>query len=316
MADLVGIRPPISRCKMADQARELLCKPLERITSRRYGPNRQTDPLIIIIDGLDECEDFSGAYGEELFQNLVDSFCKLEGRVKLFFTSRPEIDLYSMTDLVFREASTDCLITHKLHEVDDAHVQQDIRTHFAHALRDIRQRVPHTPRTWPEPEVLDQLAEISRNLFVHATTVVQFIGMRGCSPLAQLDELLGLIGQHVPEDEVSPYKELDRLYLMILHKAGGEKAVTPNSTRSRQFRCILDGVVHSNTPLAVNRLVQDTGVSRPMCLAILDSLSSVLLILNYGDNSQQTVRVFHQSFAEFITDPRRCLDRRFFLGVT
>jgi len=297
---------------MAEQAQELLCEPIKCVALRHDKPGTAAHPLIIVVDGLDECEDFTGSYGEQLFTVIIDHLRQLGTPVKLFFTSRPETDLQGMFDYVFREASNDYLVVHQLHEAD-VHVQQDIRTHLAGALRHIRERSAQLSLAWPSPECLDDLAGISKNLFVHAATVVRWIGMRGCSPEAQLDELFSWIGQPVPVDEISPYKELDRLYSTILEKAGGERAETKNSTRSRQMRRILDCIIHGCTPLHLDKLAEDTGMPRHICMAILGSLASVLLLPNNMNNRQDTVRVFHRSFSDYMTDPRRCSDERFFI---
>ena len=63
-------------------------------------------------------------------------------------------------------------------------------------------------------------------------------------------------------------------------------------------------------PLSVRALSDLLGVSS--ISATLHSLHSLLLVPD-PDRKEDPVRVFHKSFPDFLTDPGRCTDKRFFV---
>ena len=71
------------------------------------------------------------------------------------------------------------------------------------------------PKPWPPPRVFRQLAEKSEGYFIYASTVIKYIDEEYFSPLDRLEEVMG-IGHAVHDsDELSPFAELDKLYIQV-----------------------------------------------------------------------------------------------------
>jgi hypothetical protein len=136
---------------------------LQQITDFVVTPARilQGDtPFIIVIDALDECfSDPRGRPGGDFLPLLVRELFQLNGRLRLFLTSRAEIPILHM----FRELSTAASTSlFKLHELNAAVVRKDIATYLTHAFAEVRvDRLEFALDDWPPTEDIDQLAELS-----------------------------------------------------------------------------------------------------------------------------------------------------------
>ncbi|KAH7070883.1 hypothetical protein BKA62DRAFT_734784 [Auriculariales sp. MPI-PUGE-AT-0066] len=318
-------QPPIFSRPIADQTRELLVAPLTALTSSTVA----TQKMVIVIDAMDECDDFADSDGRHLLGNLVPALCQQGHEVKLFLTSRYEPDLRVMLDRVFSNARNE-RETFLLHEVKDSFVSADIRTFVTSGFSDIRERYPSISSTWPSVYQVNELVELSGTLFVFASTVLLWIGEKRCSPIARLTQILAAAREATPisPHERSPYSRLDTLYLTILQNATFDSdpaSVTNSRLRQLLFLVarvnydvsieILSGVLllddHELEPqlgsLSAVLQLPSEGLIEPLETS---SLESGLAMRSYRDSS---IKTFHKSFSDFIVDPRRCTDERFLL---
>ncbi|KAH7093970.1 hypothetical protein BKA62DRAFT_834447 [Auriculariales sp. MPI-PUGE-AT-0066] len=340
-------QPPILFSKIAVQTKELLVDPLTALLSTSTAA---AERIVIVIDAMDECDDFAASDGRDLLGTLVPALCHQGHDVKLFLTSRYEPELRVMLDRIF-DGSQDERKTVLLHEVQESYVSADIRTFVTKGFADIRERFPKIPLAWPPLYQVNELVELSGKLFVFASTVLLWIGEKRASPVSRLTEVLAAtrdsrpVGQH----ERSPYGYLDALYLAVLRNATPD--VDPNSVTNSRLRQVLFMVICGDYPVTLEVISGVLMLEDHELDPLLGSLSAVLQIpggtsivhigVMYKDSGPLStvsqipsitsivpfiggngdvairedtkVKAFHKSFPDFLVDPKRCSDERFLI---
>jgi hypothetical protein len=256
--------------------------------------------FIIIIDALDESSpDSRGRPGGELLLLLVRQLLQLDGRVRLFITSRNELPIQQMfKDLPATPRTIDVV---KLHELDKTVVQEDITKYLNHSFTVIREsRLDLTLTGWPSLDAVNELIERSGLLFIYAATVVRFMTHPKQSPRERLDQLLA----RGTKTGTSPYTQLDGLYRQILNDAVQDTENNEALLRQR-LQAVMAVIILAQIPLSIDALATFSGVSPDGVSIVVASLSSLLADSGGG------VRVFHPSFPDFACDTSRIKDPRF-----
>ncbi|KAJ7501152.1 hypothetical protein B0H11DRAFT_1993816 [Mycena galericulata] len=277
------------------QFQRLIVEPLKQIPATEIGP-------VLVIDGLDECEDYK--MQQDILRLFIDAIHEHELLVRLLITSRPEPHICEV--IKTKETFDIC----RLMELSaDEKAYEDIRTY----LRDefSRIRLEYLARgidlgdMWPTPKVLEHLVKKSSAIFIYAATVIRFVGDQYSHPQEQLDSVLRL--------DPASTAPLDDLYSEILSFA-------KNNDPQRQLYVIWKPTVEQ----APSRLTAgpeeiDTllGLSRGISRLALRGLHSLLKIppIQVGPplrGEATAVNFLHASFADYLGDPRRsrgwCVD--------
>jgi hypothetical protein len=247
------------------------------------------DPLLIVIDALDECNPGRNDEGIETLRILIDTIAPLSF-FKILVTSRVDWNIVDM----FASLSTNKLALH--YDIEDHIVQNDIGVYLEHKFTDLaharRLRLP-----FPSPEVLMELVKRAGTLFIYAATVVMYVSDPKDSPVRRLRQVIDQTASQVPFQ----YTMLDRIYAQIISEAtitsGDPETHADTLHRILASVIMLQESVHLTTLAAlVNVDVEETEV-------ILHRLSSVLMF-----DDDKPVRLYHPSFPDFITDKKRCRD--------
>jgi hypothetical protein len=273
------------------------------ITPARELPSSAS--FIIVVDALDEAfSNFDGRPGGDLLLILGRQLLRLDGRVKLFITSRNENPIQQMLNQL--TASSREVV--KLHDLDYTMVQDDIATYLTHSLTDIRnKRLAPKSTEWPSTEAVRRLVELSGVLFVYAATAVRFIDNRNYCPPDRLALFLlqqeADLSQQQRDIGVNPYAQLDMLYRQILSDAVRDSD-DDKDLRCKRLQAVMAVIVLTETPLMLEALSSLSGVSLGETRIDVDSLSSLLA------DSTSGVRVFHPSFPDFVSNTSRIRDDR------
>ncbi|KAM3475112.1 hypothetical protein MY5147_003937 [Beauveria neobassiana] len=148
--------------------------------------------IAIVIDAVDECDESD----LECFFALVSTFQRAElPRVKLFFTSRPDLAVLREFD-----TRTDDCATIALQRVPDFTIKNDIRIFLEHGLRKVRNKYNHVVDEceqlgpdWPSLEDREKLLKMSNHLFIFAATICRLLEKCSkSSPDLHLKDLLEL----------------------------------------------------------------------------------------------------------------------------
>jgi hypothetical protein len=284
--------PGIARMSLEDQFQHLLVTPAT--TSKMT--------TVIVIDALDECKDEETT---SIFLGFLDKNVKHLPNIKFFVTSRPETHIREGFRLKELKFATKTMI---LHEVSKLSVDDDImvflRTRLMSTDAFANRSDVNLPQPWPTDDQLTALVKKSGGLFIFASTVIKLILDKDGSPRKTLDSILSQHDSFADEGTSG----LDTLYGQVLGRAFSAKPDKLGSTR----RAILGLLVVASDPLSA------TSIADILQLEYMDdvktclrSLHSLLII---PDDLSRPIRFYHKSFPDFLTDPTRCMDPKFFIA--
>jgi len=278
-------------------ARESLCSQMERII---IGPLKTSCiRTLIIIDALDECRDEEPA---SALLSVLSRYVDETPNVKFFITGCPEPRIRSGFCLKLLQPITEVL---RLHDVKRSLVDSDIKLFFSTRLAEIAKTRSdcNFMEDWPSPSDLNILCKKAAGFFIYASTVVKLVGFKNHTPTEQLDQIISL-----PQDTTHEGRSgIDLLYTQVLKQAVDNMDVDAEEIYSR-FRTIVGAVLLVFNPLSITAL---SGLLRASNISTtLRSLHSLLLV---PEGTEDPIRAFHKSFPDFLMDPVRCRDERFFV---
>ena len=159
---------------------------------------------LVIIDGLDECQD--KATQQSILQHLCESSTVHKLPLRFLIGSRPESHIRASFD---RESLY--TITHRVVLDEKFNPGRDIRVFLQDGFAKIRSEnsiLSHVEQPWPGEGTIDLLVQRSSGQFIYAATVLKFVGVDFCSPTKQLALVL--------KPDPSAFSDLDQLYTQIL----------------------------------------------------------------------------------------------------
>ena len=321
-----GMLEPVDRAVMQDfslpkmsvsiQLKRLIIEPIRLLPI----PLRS---IIMIIDGLDECEDFNSQ--RDILTLIGQVTLDPDVAIRFIIASRPEHQICDM----FNEEPLFSRIRRLV--LDEGYnTAADVERYLREKFEDIHSRnrdiMPDVKSPWPLEYDLRQLVWRASGQFIYAATVIKFVNSD--TDFRTPEEKLDIILKPGPM-EGSPFSELDRLYTQIL-------SVHPDPTilvHTLGVILVLEDVssytylgerVHS--PAAIAAV---TGLGEAKLHRALRTLQSVTEIRNdpvfddAGDNEPngtniRLVKLSHRSFYDFLTDKARSgpyfIDRALFGG--
>ena len=290
-----------------DVGQETLCSQMERLI---VGPLKTTHTAtLIIIDALDECKDDEPA---SAILSILSRYVDQIPRIKFFITGRPEPRIRSGFRLAALQPITEVL---KLHQVERPLVDIDIKLFLRIRLAEIAGNRSHCNLAEGRPisSDIDILCEKAAGLFIYASTVVKFVASRHHQPPKRLTVLVSLPQNTTHEGQSG----INSLYAEILRQAYCDldpDNQNPDSQEVYQrFRSVVGVVLLAFNPLSMtslSSLLHDFHTPSDISTT-LDSLHSLLLV---PEVIEEPVRIFHKSFLDFLTDPKRCQDTQFFVN--
>ena len=281
-----------------DVRHESLCSQMERVI---VGPFKATHiSTLIIIDALDECKDEEPA---SALLSVLSRYVDKIPWVKFFITGRPEPRIRSGFRLESLYPITEVL---RLHDVERSLVDRDIKLFFRSRLTDISKTRSdcNFAEEWPSSHDINILCEKTAGLFIYASTVAKFITSQHHHPTKRLTYITSLPQCTTHEGKLG----IDLLYTRVLEQAFHNVDLDEQDLYS-QFRSVVGTVSLAYNPLPMKTL--STLLKTSDISITLRSLHSVLL---FPSNEDDPIRVFHKSFPDFLMDPGRCKDDRFFIN--
>ena len=197
------------------QLQKLIVEPMQQVLDI---PNR---PVVIIIDGLDECQ------GEGMQAHIIRLLgsvfqCPIGALSSVCFivTSRPEPWIRNEFDM-----EPLSYITRPVFLGQTAEANDDIRTFFCAGFTEIHNSARHrstmwnVERPWPSYRVLDDLVEKASGQFIYPATVLKFVDDPNYRPTDLLDIITSIPKVVSSPSTPKPLAALDRLYSQILSTA-------------------------------------------------------------------------------------------------
>ena len=289
LVPLLQSDPDVVHESLYSQMRKLIVEPLRSVDVS----------TVIVIDALDECTDDEP---QSAILSVMGRLVEENPRVKFFITGRPEPRIRSGFRLELLRPLTDVFV---LHEVQPSLINNDIQLFLKHELSELARR--RCIGGWPSDEHVELLCQRAAALFVYAVATVKFLDSKTHPPKQRLDTIVNLPECTVPEGKtrLNSKTTLDSLYSSILHMAFSEEdpEVYP------KVRSTIGAVILLVNPLPPSGIAELTGLDPEQVILFLTLVQSLLI---FDQDFDQPVKPFHKSFPDFITDPSRCLDMRFY----
>ncbi|KAJ3533064.1 hypothetical protein NMY22_g7487 [Coprinellus aureogranulatus] len=211
MLSAVHRDPALFQMGLTAQMEALVLEPLRASHKHRPSSN-PTPPLVIVVDGLDECgeEHYSGPNRSRIkdqIEVLSVLFHALEDPAfpfRVVVASRPETWLRSFFTGVTDRVSEIFLGNHY-------NPNEDISLFFTSKFAELRRRYD-LPSSWPKKGDVAKLIADSSGQFIYAATVIRFIDSPPFLPPSQLEIVLKIR----PSAGSSPFALLDALYTSVL----------------------------------------------------------------------------------------------------
>jgi len=254
--------------RLDDQIKKLIIDPILTI-------KEPISPMIAVIDGLDECGGDEGLV-QKLIWLLVHPTPRLPFRFLL--TSRPETHL----EQTFASPSTK-IETYFL-ALRDYSARDDVRRYLRLHLSEVRERenqlMRDVPRPWPSRNDLEVLVKQSEGLFIYVSTLVKFVADRNGLPQQKLQVVM------------LAHKGVDPLYDQVLSEA----------RKFEHFERVVGAIVYLREPLPVRELGQILQLQSSHIRLALRGCQSIFTV---PDIDAESVRPYHASLRDFLTDDRR-----------
>ena len=258
--------------RLRDQLKYLILDPT-------LSTQQAVRPMVVIIDGLDECSDENILL--QLIHVLVDATYYLPFR--FLFASRPEPRI--------RQTFESPLIKPKAHflSLRDFEARHDVSNYLQRQLAEIHRQnyniMRGVPCPWPSPEQLFLLVEKSEGLFIYVSTLVKFVGG----------------GQGLPQEKlqlaITAHYGLDPLYEQVLLKA---QAWSPHFFR------VVGTIIYLHHPLAIHDLERLLQLSSNNIRHALHGCQSIFVLPDI--DHRESVRPYHASLKDFLSDVGRAKD--------
>ena len=323
--EVVANDPSIPTKEPEIQLQKLILEPLQQVSEQAMHP------VVIIIDGLDECE------GEDMQSNVL----RLLGsvfqhpsvgcdRICFIVTSRPEPwirDEFTIEPLFS--------ITRQIFLGQTSEANDDIRTFLRLGFTEIHDSPKHRftmsdiPKPWPSYRVLDDLVDKASGQFIYPVTILKFVGDPNYRPTDRLD-IITLIPMISPSALTSkPFGALDQLYSQILSTLPDKQRtldilsalITMQQANSALF---LEWDPHVDVLRVAEKLLGLQPGDGPQALRMIHSLVHITgrsLISDVADDNlsrpedlqtyyrnEDQIRFHHKSFTDYLLDPSRSLE--------
>jgi len=254
--------------RLDDQIKKLIIDPI--LTIKEPIP-----PMIVVIDGLDECGGDEG-----LVQKLIWLLVHIRPRLpfRFLFTSRPEPHLEQTFESPSTKSKTYFLALRDFNARDD--VRRYLRLHLSEVRERENRLMRDVPRPWPSRNDLEVLVERSEGLFIYVSTLVKFVADRNGLPQQKLQVVM------------MAHKGVDPLYDQVLSEA----------RKFENFERVIGAIVYLHEPLPVRELGQILGLQSGQIRLALRGCQSIFTIPNIDVESVQPC---HASLRDFLTDDNR-----------
>ncbi|KAJ7443544.1 hypothetical protein FB451DRAFT_93029 [Mycena latifolia] len=270
----VEIDPSVVARGIDVQLHRLIVEPCKRL--------KNATPLILILDGLDECENRRAQL--EILRLIcctVNDHSQIA--LRILIASRPEPHIREK----FEQPPLDEICGFVNVEQSFEDVRTYLSDEFCRIHHEHRDTMETIPAPWPSTHILDTLAANSSGYFVYAATVIKFIDDEHFRPT----DRLAAVVNHIPNEFSSPFEALDQLYIQILSEV-------PMQSRPKLCDILCAIANFSLLPGEIDQL---------LCLKPGDVWLTVRCLQSVLDmpSKQHLVMVHHGSFLDFLKDPGR-----------
>ncbi|ESK85671.1 nwd2 [Moniliophthora roreri MCA 2997] len=282
-------KPGLLQATVDRQFKELILTPLCALSNHEWSHR----PPIVIIDGLDECED-SDAQRRVL--RLIIVGLKRHVPLRFLICSRSEVSIRETLGSDTFRPYIRCIT------LDDSwttksDIEMVLRDGFARIRESRKYDNIQFPDPWPSDTVIRELTKKACGQFLYVTTVLEFIDDEYSQPWKRLDVILD--ASHSTEDD-APFRDLDELYRQIL-------SCNPDRSKVVDILGTILHLQHTRILDNLNRPVSPSLVEDVLGLPVGDvslALRGMHSVLDIG-STEKGIVVLHASFIDFLLNQSR-----------
>ena len=324
--EVVAHDPSIPTKTLEIQLQKLILEPLQQVSEETK------QPIVIIIDGLDECE------GEDVqssvlrllgnvFQRPAVGGCD---RVCFIVTSRPEPWIHDEFTIEPLSSITRQIFLRQTFEAND-----DIRTFLRLGFTEIHDSLKHrhtmskVAKPWPSYSVIDDLVDKSSGQFIYPATVLKFVSDPNYRPTDRLNIITSMpaILPSAPSLTSKPLAVLDQLYTQILSMSSNKQRTLDilcaliamqASTSGLYIRCSIFHVHLLNIAEKLLGLQPGDGAQALRLIHSLIDITGQSLMSDDTDVNlpptefdyryEDEIKFHHKSFIDYLFDPLRSME--------
>ncbi len=276
------------------QFKRLIIEPLSILELQ--GHTITQEPLLILLDGLDECQ---GIPAQCELVEMIGELVHLKKRFPLLWLvcSRPEPHLKYI--FLRSDFSIDC---DKEELLIDAETRGDVDRYLHDGFADLRSKFWDVTGTfWPSDEQFDEVSGTASGLFVLASAILNYLGDPMYeNPATRLVTLLGFMKNASRVGAKNPLEALDLFYSTIFNEILDE--VLPITRRILGHHVFLEENDFA-TPAQV--LCNFLNIDQGTFYGALRKLHSVIRVPSPEDAFHTTLQFYHTSFHDYLYDPVR-----------
>jgi hypothetical protein len=289
IAESLEHNPLILDMDRSTQFREFIIKPFQALSED--SPAQM--PMLIVLDGLDECRDKQAQC--ELMR-LIGGVESAKLPLLWMICSRPE---WHLTRLLSN--THDPLPCERIEiSAEDEEAKDDAKRLLHAGLDEIRQAYD-LPDTWPPPEQVESITDRAAGHLGLISFMVAFMKVSddGWNPGEKFDLCVQVVtGSEVNPGALNPVAALDRLYLEILSKV-------PPRILPTTMRILGLSILYSGHQLSALDLANFLSLEFAPLAHALQPLHSIVNVPNSRDASEKPIRLYHASFSDFLRDGGR-----------
>jgi hypothetical protein len=273
--------PLIIRQALSYQFMKLMVEPI--LSARNYNL-APANPMVVVIDGLDECDD------KELmaqFIEIITNACQVDHQFpfRIFFTSRVEEHLRKKLEATAARSSIYPLVMQHYDASDD--IRKFFQSRFSTIYEENCRLMQNVSLPWPSDWDLQTLVQKASGSFIFASTLINFVDDGSDLPHRKLPMALTV------------HAGLDPLYIQVLSAA----------PHSPHFERIIKTIILLKSPQSITFLGHLLQLETADVLQALLGIQSILMIPADNDHP---IELFHTSLREFLTTESR--SDAFFIG--
>ncbi|KAJ7721900.1 hypothetical protein B0H16DRAFT_1790182 [Mycena metata] len=243
------------------------------------------NPAIIIIDGLDECDDLQ--MQQEILRVLQNFLPQYSSLLRIVVASRPEAHIRQITQGAYHGLGGGA---YQGLNVEQSFV--DVRKYLLDEFARIHRTHPETMTSislpWPSHEDVETLVWKSSGHFIYPSTIIKFVDDHNYRPTKRLAAVLGNLDN---VDFESPFGALDQIYTQILRSV-------PKNPRLLDILCFVSYFPHQCSSNEIDKVFELESGDTELALRGLHSLVAF-------DQATAVLGWHHASFGDFLQSSER-----------
>ncbi|TFK71292.1 hypothetical protein BDN72DRAFT_958213 [Pluteus cervinus] len=250
-------------------------------------------PMVIVIDGLDECTSQVGQV--RILRAILSSVDQLGPSIKFLISCRPERHLEN----IFDEFAVKLDPAYRIHLGQSPEDKDDLRTFlrvsFDRICQDRRKdgAMSITDQLWPSHDEIEELVDRASGQFIFVSTVIAFVDDESQDPVRMLNLVL--------KRRTSSFKAVDTLYLVILERA--EEKIGDKGRLPELCQLTRNLILHVNGNPSSSFKIAQFWFEEEVTINILVKHLRAVLVRQDSEDLKGPIQFRHKSFHDFFVHP-------------